>query len=65
MVDTAIFLGAGASCAEGAPLQGALFREYFVSELFKNCHDDMNRELATFFYRVTPLLPRRCPAKPQ
>lgn len=27
MVDTAIFLGAGASKAEGAPLQGELFRE--------------------------------------
>ena len=26
MVDTAIFLGAGASKAEGAPLQGELFR---------------------------------------
>jgi SIR2-like domain len=49
MVDTAIFLGAGASCAEGAPSQGALFREYFASELFRDCHDEMNRELATFF----------------
>jgi NAD-dependent SIR2 family protein deacetylase len=29
---TAIFLGAGASAAEGAPMQNALFREYFSSK---------------------------------
>ncbi len=49
MIDTAIFLGAGASKAEGAPLQGELFQEYFSSDLFKNSHDEMDRELATFF----------------
>jgi NAD-dependent SIR2 family protein deacetylase len=49
MVHTAIFLGAGASKAEGAPLQGELFQEYFSSDLFKNSHDEMDRELATFF----------------
>jgi len=49
MVDTAIFLGAGASKAEGAPLQGQLFQDYFSSDLFKNSHDEMDRELATFF----------------
>lgn len=49
MVKTAIFLGAGASKAEGAPLQGELFSEYFSSDLFKNSHDVMDRELATFF----------------
>jgi NAD-dependent SIR2 family protein deacetylase len=49
MVDTAIFLGAGASKAEGAPLQGELFRDYFSSAAFKNSHDEMDRELATFF----------------
>jgi hypothetical protein len=48
-VNTAIFLGAGASKAEGAPLQGELFREYFSSPAFKNSRDDMDRELATFF----------------
>ena len=52
MVDTAIFLGAGASKAEGAPLQGELFREYFSSVLFKNSHEDMDRELATFFQEM-------------
>jgi hypothetical protein len=49
MVDTAIFLGAGASKAEGAPLQGELFRDYFVSPAFKASQDEMDRELATFF----------------
>lgn len=49
MTDTAIFLGAGASKAEGAPLQGELFREYFNTDLFKNSTDTMDRELATFF----------------
>jgi NAD-dependent SIR2 family protein deacetylase len=49
MVHTAIFLGAGASKAEGAPLQGELFQEYFSSPLFKNSAEEMDRELATFF----------------
>src|ERR1700737_4805853 len=49
MVDTAIFLGAGASKAEGAPLQGELFRDYFASPAFKASQDEMDRELATFF----------------
>ena len=35
MVDIAIFLGAGASKADGAPLQGELFKEYFSSDLYK------------------------------
>lgn len=49
MVDTAIFLGAGSSNADGAPLQGQLFKEYFSSDLYKRSHDEMDRELATFF----------------
>lgn len=47
--EAAIFLGAGASKVEGAPLQGELFREYFSlpkASLF----DEMDRELATFFH---------------
>jgi len=52
MVNTAIFLGAGASKAEGAPLQGELFRKYFSSDLFRNSHADMDRELATFFLEM-------------
>lgn len=51
-MNIAIFLGAGASKAEGAPLQGELFREYFSSETFKNSHDEMDRELATFFLEM-------------
>jgi len=52
MVDTAIFLGAGASKAEGAPLQGELFREYFSSDRFKESRDSMDRELADFFLKM-------------
>ena len=52
MVDTAIFLGAGASKAEGAPLQGELFAEYFSSGDFKNSHEEMDRELASFFLEM-------------
>ena len=49
-IDTAIFLGAGASKAEGAPLQNELFIKYFNSDLFKYSSDEMDRELATFFH---------------
>jgi hypothetical protein len=49
MVDTAIFLGAGASKAEGAPLQGELFADYFASAEFRRSHSKMDRELTAFF----------------
>ena len=49
MVDTAIFLGAGASKAEGAPLQGELFGEYFSSPSFRRSRGLMDRELTQFF----------------
>lgn len=49
MTKTAIFLGAGASKAEGAPLQGELFRDYFSSCRLRRDGDVMDRELATFF----------------
>jgi SIR2-like domain len=52
MADTAIFLGAGASKAEGAPLQGELFQDYFSSSLFQDSHESMDRELATFFLEM-------------
>lgn len=52
MPDTTIFLGAGASAAEGAPLQGKLFQEYFSSEMFKQSNDSMDRDLATFFLQM-------------
>jgi len=48
-MDTAIFLGAGASKAEGAPLQGELFREYFSSAQYRQGLDVSNQELSTFF----------------
>lgn len=49
MADTAIFLGAGASKAEGAPLQGELFADYFSSPSFRKSRGKMDRELAAFF----------------
>jgi hypothetical protein len=49
MANVALFLGAGASKAEGAPLQGELFCEYFSSNMYKTSIDQMDRELATFF----------------
>jgi NAD-dependent SIR2 family protein deacetylase len=49
MIETAIFLGAGASKAEGAPLQGELFWEYFRSPEFRHSRDLMDLELAAFF----------------
>ncbi|MCL5058765.1 MAG: hypothetical protein M1130_12405 [Actinobacteria bacterium] len=36
-----IFLGAGASKADGAPLQGELFKEYFNMRMIKNNENDI------------------------
>ena len=55
MVDTAIFLGAGASKTEGAPLQGELFKEYFSSPDFLRKNNKMNRELTAFFLEMFKL----------
>lgn len=44
---TAIFLGAGASAAEGAPLQNDLFREYFKD--LQESPLEMRTDLAKFF----------------
>jgi hypothetical protein len=41
-----IFLGAGASAADGAPIQNALFRDYFQSRAY---NDETNTVLSTFF----------------
>ena len=51
MANTAIFLGGGASAAEGAPLQNDLFKEYFKSlrENESSHNYEMQRELASFF----------------
>jgi len=51
-VRTVVFLGAGASRADGAPLQGELFRDYFLHYNSRPCDricHDWDRELATFF----------------
>ncbi len=58
-VDTAIFLGAGASRAEGAPVQDTLFRDYFSSDLFKKSTEPMNEELAKFFLEMFQINVRR------
>ncbi len=49
---TAIFLGAGASKAEGAPLQNTLFKEYFRLIKNQSSQDEMYRELITFFHSM-------------
>ncbi|MEK3885283.1 SIR2 family protein [Paenibacillus sp. PL2-23] len=48
---TAVFLGAGASAAEGAPIQSNLFRDYFEATSFasNNNNSEMNHELGDFF----------------
>jgi len=47
----AIFLGAGASAAEGAPIQSTLFKDYFKLVKNRGGHysPEHERELATFF----------------
>ena len=55
MADTAIFLGAGASKPRTRPCRVSCSRnisQYFSSALFKNSHDEMDRELATFFQEM-------------
>ena len=51
MIQDLIFLGAGASASEGAPLQGALLREYyrFSRDEPQSIHQDMNQGLSSFF----------------
>jgi hypothetical protein len=51
--ENVIVLGAGASAAEGAPIQSRLFQEYFA--LPRTAEDqitmhEMDRDLATFFH---------------
>src|SRR5918912_768834 len=48
---TAIFLGAGASAAEGAPVQGKLFHNYFA-DAEQQGPAEMRLALTTFFRRV-------------
>lgn len=52
MPETAIFLGAGASRAEGAPLQGELFWAYFSSPSFRRSRAPMDQELTAFFQEM-------------
>lgn len=50
-IDNVIFLGAGASAPEGAPLQGELFREYFRYQRDNpiKSRRSMDRRLSEFF----------------
>ncbi|MFZ5993500.1 MAG: SIR2 family protein [Thermodesulfobacteriota bacterium] len=51
-IEDIIFLGAGASACEGAPLQGDLFREYFRScqiERDDRLNNEMDQRLVEFF----------------
>ena len=50
---TVIFLGAGASAADGAPVQSALFREYFLSPSIQERVDrQMKDALQRYFERL-------------
>jgi hypothetical protein len=51
---TAIFLGAGASASEGAPIQNRLFQVYFkrCRELGNFGYTEMENGLAEFFYKM-------------
>ncbi len=51
-LSTAIFFGAGASAAEGAPIQNALFSDYFAAANSGSVSHSMDRELATFFFEM-------------
>ncbi len=50
-MNTVIFLGAGASRTDGAPLQSDLFKDYFecIKKQSQLTNSHMERELATFF----------------
>jgi len=51
-IEDIIFLGAGASASEGAPLQGDLFREYFSSYQIERDYrisNEMDQRLVEFF----------------
>jgi hypothetical protein len=50
-IEDIVFLGAGASASEGAPLQGDLFREYFSSqaEVDYRIDNKMDSRLVAFF----------------
>ncbi|MDF2569702.1 MAG: SIR2-like domain protein [Sporomusa sp.] len=51
---TAIFLGGGASAAEGAPVQSMLFKKYFKALRTENNYSDFRRvsELSAYFKQI-------------
>lgn len=54
MIKTAIFLGGGASAAEGAPVQSTLFKKYFKALRAENNYSDSKRvsELSAYFKQM-------------
>jgi len=54
MAKTAIFLGGGASAAEGAPVQSMLFKDFFKALRTKNNYSDFKRvsELSAYFKQM-------------
>lgn len=51
-MNTVIFLGAGASASDGAPVQSDLLREYFNNCEKRTNHGDIERELRTYFWQI-------------
>lgn len=54
MIKTAVFLGGGASAAEGAPVQNMLFKKYFKSLRTESNYSDCKRvsELSSYFKEI-------------
>lgn len=48
-MSTVIFLGAGASASDKAPVQSELFKSYFGPDQSRNGHGDIDTELRTYF----------------
>ena len=51
-MSTVIFLGAGASASDGAPVQSSLLRDYFKGITGRTGHGDIERELRTYFWET-------------
>lgn len=49
---TVIFLGAGASASDGAPIQADLLKEYFKNLDTRNNHADIENELRNYFRQI-------------
>lgn len=52
IMSTVIFLGAGASASDGAPVQSDLLKLYFESDSARLGHGDIDTELRTYFWEM-------------